>query len=123
MGWISPLRLVKKASFDRHLGNLNADERDVYLPVDVDLDRYVVETVEEIGIEIDKEELLKALEYDRDQYVKGYHDRDRELIRCRECKCARKSLLFKGKLLCRRRPGAFFYTAPYDFCSCGRHKS
>lgn len=28
----------------------------------------------EIGWNIDKEELLRALHYDRDQYFKGYHD-------------------------------------------------
>ena len=30
--------------------------------------------IQEIGVSIDKEELLKALSYDREQYEKGYHD-------------------------------------------------
>lgn len=27
-----------------------------------------------VGVEVDKEELLKALEYDREQYKKGFRD-------------------------------------------------
>lgn len=38
---------------------------------------------------VDKEELLKALQYDRDQYHKGYADGKRdamaELVRCKDC--------------------------------------
>lgn len=30
--------------------------------------------VQNVGIKVDKDELLKALAYDRDQYNKGYHD-------------------------------------------------
>ena len=32
----------------------------------------------EIGVDINKEELIKALQYDRDQYTKGYEDGKRE---------------------------------------------
>lgn len=32
------------------------------------------------GIEVDKEELLKALAYDRDQYNKGYNDGYRDAM-------------------------------------------
>ena len=43
-----------------------------------------------IGYNIDKDELIKALQYDRHQYEVGYADgrfaRDREIIRCRDCK-------------------------------------
>lgn len=35
---------------------------------------HVFKAVQEVGITVDKEELLKALKYDRDQYNKGYHD-------------------------------------------------
>ena len=34
----------------------------------------VFHAVQELGINIDKKELLKALKYDRDQYEKGYND-------------------------------------------------
>lgn len=35
---------------------------------------YLVESVHRVGFDIDKEELEKALRYDRDQYEKGFHD-------------------------------------------------
>lgn len=46
------------------------------------------------GIEVDKDELLRALRYDRDQWERGYEDgrmdgykkRDAEIVRCGECK-------------------------------------
>ena len=40
-------------------------------------------------VDVDKEELLKALRHDRQQYEKGYSDgvaaRDAEIVRCKEC--------------------------------------
>lgn len=35
--------------------------------------------------DVDKEELEKALRYDRAQYCKGYSDAMSELVRCKEC--------------------------------------
>ena len=35
---------------------------------------HAFKAVQEVGIIVDKEELLKALKYDRDQYDRGYHD-------------------------------------------------
>ena len=44
------------------------------------LDDELLATVEQkIGFVVDKEELLKALRYDRDQYNKGYNDAIKEL--------------------------------------------
>ena len=37
-------------------------------------DRYIVNTILDLGIEVDKNELVKALEYDRGQYETGYID-------------------------------------------------
>lgn len=38
-------------------------------------DDYIMATVEEaLGCEVNKEELIKALKYDRDQYNKGFRD-------------------------------------------------
>ena len=38
------------------------------------LDDAIVTAVQKVGIRVDKEELIKALKYDRDQYCKGYFD-------------------------------------------------
>ena len=34
----------------------------------------VYKAVLEVGVNVDKEELIRALKYDRDQYNRGYHD-------------------------------------------------
>lgn len=34
----------------------------------------IIKAVQRVGIDVDKEELLKALQYDRGQYEKGYQD-------------------------------------------------
>lgn len=35
-------------------------------------EKYIVESVQSVGIKINKEELIKAINYDRNQYEKGY---------------------------------------------------
>ena len=49
------------------------------------LEDNICKAVQNAGIIVDKEELLRALRYDRDQYRKGYADRDKEITRCRDC--------------------------------------
>ena len=46
----------------------------------------IYKAVMKIGVNVDKDELLKALRYDRDQYQKGYTDRDSKIVRCKDCK-------------------------------------
>lgn len=46
----------------------------------------IYEAVVSVGVNVDKEELLKALAYDRCQYQKGYADRAQEIVRCKDCK-------------------------------------
>lgn len=42
----------------------------------------------DVGVSVDKEELIKALAYDRQQYEKGYEDgkAEYEVVRCKDCK-------------------------------------
>lgn len=40
----------------------------------------VYQAVQQYGITVDKEELLKALRYDREQYTKGYNDGIKEFV-------------------------------------------
>lgn len=53
------------------------------------LDNMVWDAVMKCGVNVDKEELIRALRYDRGQYEKGYQDgrrdQDAEIIRCQEC--------------------------------------
>lgn len=52
-------------------------------------DAYIVQSVRRMGVDIDKEELLRALQYDRGQYEKGYADGKADamasIVRCKDC--------------------------------------
>ena len=49
-------------------------------------DEYIVRFVQQVGVNVDKDELIKALKYDRGQYENGWNDRDNEIVRCKDCK-------------------------------------
>lgn len=44
------------------------------------LEGEVYKAIQKVGVDVDKEELLKALQYDREQYKKGYNDAIEEFI-------------------------------------------
>lgn len=46
----------------------------------------IYKAVMNVGVNVNKDELFKALQYDRNQYQKGYEDRDSEIVRCNDCK-------------------------------------
>ena len=46
----------------------------------------ICKAVQNVGVTVDRNELLRALQYDRGQYQKGYIDRDSEIIRCMDCR-------------------------------------
>lgn len=50
------------------------------------MENEICKAVQNVGVTVDKEELLKALQYDRGQYQKGYKDKDDEIVRCKDCK-------------------------------------
>ena len=39
-----------------------------------EIDDYIYESVVKVGVDVNKEELIRALRYDRDQYDHGYSD-------------------------------------------------
>lgn len=45
--------------------------QDIYHRINVDLEDNIYKAVINCGIQVDKEELIKALKYDREQYDKG----------------------------------------------------
>jgi Zn-finger nucleic acid-binding protein len=49
------------------------------------LESEICKAVQKVGVNVDKDELIKALQYDRAQYQKGYNDRDKEIVRCKDC--------------------------------------
>ena len=54
--------------------------------MNLSLEGEICKAVQKVGVNVDREELLKALQYDRGQYQKGYNDRDAEIVRCKDCK-------------------------------------
>lgn len=52
---------------------------------EIDIEKGILTAVYNAGISVDKEELGKALKYDRDQYNQGYRDAKSEIVRCEEC--------------------------------------
>jgi hypothetical protein len=39
-----------------------------------EIENEIYRAVQEVGVSVDKEEIIKALQYDREQYIKGYTD-------------------------------------------------
>lgn len=58
------------------------------------IDNDIYRVTQKYDIKVDKNELIQALAYDRDQYEKGYADGKRdamaELVRCKNCKMEEK---------------------------------
>lgn len=59
MDWQSPIHMIQE---------------EIAQKVANDLDNQVYQATMRVGIEVDKDELVKALEYDRNQYRRGYMD-------------------------------------------------
>lgn len=69
----SPIELII-GDYIKDVANKIIEERDNKIENEI---CYTINT--KYGINIDKEELMRALAYDRDQYAKGYYDARREL--------------------------------------------
>ena len=67
----------------------------IYGEINNKLENEVLTVIHNLGIDVDKEELVRALKYDREQYQKGYEDRDKEIVRCKDCKHRPKEPNFK----------------------------
>ena len=46
----------------------------IYSDLQMKIEDSVCEAVQSVGVNVDKDELVKALQYDRDQYAKGFAD-------------------------------------------------
>ena len=43
-------------------------------------EKMVMKAIRKVGVNVDKDELIKALQYDRNQYTKGYEDGKNEIL-------------------------------------------
>lgn len=53
---------------------------DIVTKMEQDRERIVMRCIHEEGINVDKNELIKALNYDRNQYKKGYSDGKNDVL-------------------------------------------
>lgn len=84
-------------------------------------DEYIVRFVQQAVVNVDKDELIKALDYDRGQYEKGWNDRDSEIVRCKDCKWYKWEYSWNGNAY----PECSYLGAPMDgndYCSFGERE-
>ena len=84
------------------------------------VDEYIVKYVQQIGVNVDKDELIKVLKFDRGQYEKGWNDRDNEIVRCKDCKWYKRKYPWNGNIY-----ECSYLEAPMDnddFCSWGERR-
>ena len=81
-------------------------------------DEEILQCVIETGVKVDKEELIKALAYDRNQYDVGYSDAMAAIVWCKDCKH------FTAGYCCRDIKGRsqMHYMGENAFCSYGERK-
>lgn len=72
MSYISPIKIGEIRQMEEGW----AEKMGKYIAGEVD--NLVLESCVKVGCHVDKDELEKALRYDRDQYVKGYEDGKRD---------------------------------------------
>lgn len=81
-------------------------------------DGAVLSAVMKVGIDVNKEELIKALAYDRQQYEKGYADAKAEIVRCKDCKHYTEPNIEYCELY-----GVMVLLSEDDFCSKGERRT
>lgn len=100
---------------------------DVQHQLDRQKDEEIYKAVVSVGIYVDKEELLRALKYDRGQYEAGFLAGKvaamDDVVRCSECVSFRPYMedrYSKGE--CDHPGGLGKAVCPKDYCSCGERK-
>lgn len=57
--------------------------------LETQLEGEILKAVHRVGVTVDRDELIRALRYDREQYQKGFDDAKRDAVvvtRCKDCK-------------------------------------
>lgn len=91
--------------------------------LEMQLEGEILNTVQRMNITVDKDELIRALRYDREQYQKGFDDARKNaviVVRCKDCirrydtdECP-MCFLIEGKY--------YEYTNGNGFCDRGERK-
>ena len=98
--------------------------QNVHAKFEKKLDSDICTAVMKYGIHVDKEELIRALKYDRGQFEKGYMDgradARKEIVHCRECKHYRNDEGCTPH--CYKYEGLYGHPKGDDFCSYGERR-
>ena len=88
--------------------------------LETQLEGEILKAVHRVGVTIDRDELIRALRYDREQYQKGFDDAREDAVvvtRCKDCEhLVNATVNGNGFLIC---DISDMETAPDDFCSHG----
>lgn len=87
------------------------------------IDNDIYRVTQKYDIKVDKNELIQALQYDRNQYDKGYADGKAdamaELVRCKDC----AHYFHYGDDVYGCRTFGMMKTKPEGFCSRGKRRA
>ena len=88
--------------------------------LETQLEGEILKAVHRVGVSVDRDELIRALRYDREQYQKGFDDAREDAVvvtRCKDCEhLVNATVNGNGFLIC---DISDMETAPDDFCSHG----
>ena len=96
---------------------------DIRHQIEKQQDEEIYKAVVSVGINVDKEELIRALRYDRQQYEKGFLDGQAAavsaMVRCEGCRTGEPCEV-KGKVWCKKMGR---YMKEDGFCSEGERRA
>lgn len=97
----------------------------IYGQMETQIEGDILRAVQSYYPNVDKEELLRALQYDRNQYEKGYADGKADamasIVLCKDCKFFIQDDPMECAKWCRR--GRAVYTTPDGYCHKGERRT
>ena len=91
--------------------------------LETQLEGEILKAVHRVGVTVDRDELIRALRYDREQYQKGFDDAREDAVvvtRCKDCEhLVNATVNGNGFLIC---DISDIEIAPNDFCSYGERR-
>lgn len=103
----------------------------IYQGVEMKIEKGILKAVHKQDIIVDRDELIRALEYDRGQYEKGYADAMDSIVRCKDCRHSKLPAVLTqkygepGTLTCHNwhSPCNKRNVNQNDFCSYGERRT
>lgn len=80
----NPEAFMKTPDFDKMLkGDMVGYDSPIQViasQIEMTMDGEILKACQRVGVDVNKDELIKALNYDREQYEKGYADRGNKIV-------------------------------------------